>query len=224
MSDTAHDTTALDDPSFSARIRSATMSAHRDAERSGFVHRLMRGQFPVGAVADLMVQHLAVYTALESTAAVLVDDPVAGPFLDPRLERREQLRADLAALASRGVEVPVEPLEATRTYIDSIEASVGTPERFVAHHYTRLMGDLSGGQLIRRSLERHYGDVLDGALSFYDFDRIDDVDAFKATYRTRLDDAPLGPARRAALVDEVNRAYRHNGAVFAALDARHPAP
>lgn len=206
------------DTTFSARIREATMHAHRDAERSAYVHRLMRGQLPLDGVADLMVQHRSIYSALEHTAAALGADPVVAGFVGgPELLRVPRIEADLCALvgndwADRFVVHP-----ATAAYAGNIAATAGHPERFVAQHYTRILGDLSGGQMISRTLERHYGDAIAGALSFYEFD-IDDMGAYKDAYRTRLDQAPWSDEDQDAFVDETNRAYRANSAVFGELD------
>ena len=61
---------------------------------------------------------------------------------------------------------------------------IDTPGRwaggFVAHHYTRYLGDLSGGQAIGRLMKRHFGFETNGIL-FYLFDQIADPKAFKET-------------------------------------------
>ena len=210
------ETTDVDIP-FSARIREATMSAHRDAERSGYVHRLMRGQLPLDGVADLMVQHHAIYRSLERTGDVLTGDPVVGPFLGLELLRVPRIEADLRRLVGDDWPDRFEVRPATAAYAGNIAATAARPERFVAQHYTRIMGDLSGGQMIRRTLERHYSDRIEGSLTFYDFD-IDDLDAYKDAYRARLDLAPWSDAERDAFIDETNRAYTSNSSVFGELD------
>ena len=213
---TTAETTDIDTP-FSARIREATMGAHRDAERSSYVHRLMRGQLPLDGVADLMVQHHAIYRSLERTGDALNGDPVVGPFLGPELLRVPRIEADLHHLIGDDWAERFEVRPATAAYAGNIAATAAHPERFVAQHYTRIMGDLSGGQMIRRTLERHYGDGVEGALTFYDFD-IEDLDAYKDAYRARLDLAPWSDVERDAFIDETNRAYTSNSSVFGELD------
>ena len=202
---------------FSARIRAATMGAHRDAERSSYVHRLMRGQLPLDGVADLMVQHHAIYGSLERTGDALATDPIVGPFLGPELLRVPRIEADLQRLVGSDWSERFSVHPATVAYVETIAATGEHPERFVAQHYTRIMGDLSGGQMIKRTLERHYGDDVVGALSFYDFD-IDDMDAYKDAYRARLDESPWSEDERDAFIDETNRAYTANSSVFGELD------
>jgi len=218
---TTSDTIELDPP-FSVRIRNATMTAHRAAERKQFVHRLMRGQLPIDGVADLMVQHHAIYRALEETGNGLADDAVVGPFVGAELRRVPRIEADLANLAGADWSERFGTRPATRAYVELIRSSGAARARFVAQHYTRLLGDLSGGQAIRRTLERHYGERLAGALSFYDFD-IDDMDAYKDAYRARLDDAPWTDVELDTFIAETNRAYDANSAMFVELDEAWPA-
>jgi heme oxygenase len=80
------------------------------------------------------------------------------------------------------------------------------------------MGDLSGGQIIRRMLERAYGYEVDG-LRFYIFDEIAKPKVFKDEYRAKLDQAPLAAEQQSRFIDEVNLAYGLNGALFADLEA-----
>lgn len=107
----------------------------------------------------------------------------------------------------------------TTRYVERLrEVAYEWPAGFVAHHYIRYMGDLSGGQIIRRMLERAYGYTTDG-LQFYIFDDIPKPKVFKDTYRAKLDAAPLTPEDQQRVIDEVNFAYRLNGDLFAALEA-----
>lgn len=218
---TATDTqnSSVDAP-FSEELRRATMSAHRAAERSTFIHALMKGRLDRGAVAALACQHHAVYTALEQAAEDHRDDPQAGRFVFDELVRVPALESDLAQLLGEDWRAHLEPCRATEAYTGRIlAASAEAPERFVAHHYTRLMGDLSGGQMIRGVLERSYG-LGEAELGFYRFDAIDDVASFKDAYRRRLDATPWDAGQRAAIVEESNRAFELNRAIFDELGGR----
>lgn len=72
-------------------------------------------------------------------------NPITEPFTHPGLDRLAATRADLTAL---GQETPEDPLPATADYAAAIRTTASTPERFIAHHYLRYLGDLSGGQAI----------------------------------------------------------------------------
>ena len=93
---------------------------------------------------------------------------------------------------------------------------------FTAHHYTRYLGDLSGGQVIGRLLGRTY-DLPAGSagLAFYAFGAVPKPKRYKDAYRARLDALPLDAAGRAEVVDEVCRAFEHNQRLLTALGDRH---
>lgn len=73
---------------------------------------------------------------------------------------------------------------------------------FVAHHYMRYLGDLAGGLLMRRLLERNYELYGPGTL-FYRFENLGcTVAAFRDRYRSLLDTVPWDDVERARVVDE----------------------
>ncbi|MFT4199436.1 heme oxygenase (biliverdin-producing) [Gordonia sp. (in: high G+C Gram-positive bacteria)] len=196
-------------------LREATARAHESAERSAFVTDLMDGNLGAPAYAALVGQLLFVYRALESTGRRLSGDRVADAVLDERLDRESALTADLRAL---GVDPQqLQPLPVTAEYVAAIESSVEDPARFVAHHYTRYLGDLSGGQIIASRMRNLYG-VPDEALTFYRFDGIDKLKRYKDEYRARLDALELDAADVDRLTAEAVRAFEFNQGLFAALE------
>ncbi|MGN9767883.1 heme oxygenase (biliverdin-producing) [Micromonospora sp. SD12] len=209
---------------FSAELRAASKEAHQGAESQRYVSALVAGDLDRDAYAALVMQHHVIYEALEGAAETMRHDPLAGPFVDDALTRLPALAADLEFLLGPDWRRRIEPTPATACYAERLGAvRAGSPERFIAHHYTRYLGDLSGGLHIGRSLARHYGLTGDAGAAFYRFDRIPSPKAYKDAYRARLDDLPLGEAGRAALRAEVLVAYRHNTEVLAALSHLAPA-
>ena len=91
---------------------------------------------------------------------------------DPALPRFASIVADLTALGASDWEVNHPPLSTTTDYTDRITAVSDELPRHIAHHYTRYLGDLSGGQSIAKRVADHYGATPD-QLSFYRFDAID---------------------------------------------------
>ncbi|SDD35558.1 biliverdin-producing heme oxygenase [Rhodococcus tukisamuensis] len=212
----ATDTTA---PGLAERIRTETDAAHRNTEQSRFVGDLLAGKLTPAAHAALIGQTYLVYLALEAAGRAKASDPVAAPFIGEELLRTEALEADLEFLLGDGWREQVTALPATARYIERIdEVAYDSSTGFVAHHYIRYMGDLSGGQIIRRMLERAYGYTVDG-LRFYIFDQIEKPKVYKDEYRAKLDAAPLSEQEQRQLIDEVNLAYQLNGDLFAALEA-----
>lgn len=207
----------------SSLLRDRTADVHDAAERSSFVTQLLEGALPIGSYVALLVQYRAVYGALEAASDRHRDHEVVGLFADPALHRCSAIEDDLRVLAGDDWRDRHSTTPATNAYVARIEeVCTDWPGGFVAHHYVRYLGDLSGGQLIRRILARHYG-ITDGAgLSFYVFDQLDNGIEFKKAYRTRLDDAPWDDAEQSRIVEEARRAFEHNIALFASLDRPTP--
>ena len=143
---------------------------------------------------------------------------MVAPFLSEDLLRVASLEADLEFLGGPNWRDELVALPATERYIARLkEVAFDWPAGFVAHHYLRYMGDLSGGQIIRRMLERAYGFETDG-LRFYIFEGIPKPKPFKDDYRSNLDALQIPAEEQQRFIDEVNLAYRLNGDLFADLE------
>ncbi|GHJ46220.1 hypothetical protein Cs7R123_35620 [Catellatospora sp. TT07R-123] len=209
---------------FSARLRTATWTDHKAAEQTTFLDDLTRGRLPLAAHAALTAQHHLIYEVLEEAARPWAGHPVAGAFHHDGLTRLPALAADLEFLLGADWRDALSPVPATAEYTARLRETAFTwPGGYVAHHYNRYLGDLSGGQYVARALARAYH--LDGdGLRFYDFTPLGDLDAFKNGYRAALDAAPWDGAEQERIVDEVRLAYRLNTEVLADLGRVHPNP
>jgi len=205
----------------SVRLREGTRAEHSQAESEGFVERLLAGRLGVAAYADLAAQQLAIYGALEQASARLRADARGATLVFDELTRVPAIERDLAHLLGPGWRDVVRVLPATERYVARLHAVGDDLPRYAAHAYTRYLGDLSGGQIIKRMLERHYG--LDGAgLEFYTFDEIPKAKPFKDLYRERLDGLALDEVETGAAVAEAQEAFRLNRAMFVELGLAHP--
>lgn len=205
---------------FSQRLRASSAGAHESAEGSRFLHRLLTGELDRDAYALLAVQHFGIYRALESVAPSLSTDPIAGAFVDERLDRLSHLRADLEFFYGPRWRERLTILPATWAYAERIGDIGAKVPQFVAHHYVRYLGDLSGGLAIARIVARTHGLTLgEQGLLFHHFDQIPTPKTYKDAYRASLDDAPFTPEEQADVLEEVLLAYQLNSAVFADLDA-----
>ncbi|BAU96556.1 heme oxygenase [Corynebacterium suranareeae] len=205
--------------SLSEELRTHTAQAHEDAEHSTFMNDLLTGKLNAQAFIKLQEQSWLFYTALEAAARACSEDSRAASLFDPRLERKETLEADLDKLhEGANWREGVVATEATASYVERLE-EIGAAKdfpRLVAHHYVRYLGDLSGGQVIARMVNREYG-VEDDALSFYRFEDLGKLKPYKDNYRTALDALELTSVERSALLDEASDAFRFNQLVFEAL-------
>lgn len=200
----------------SAAIKAGSAAEHDAAEQSPFVTELLAGRVSRRGYAEYLLRLRIVYQALEDAVRSHADDPLVAAVYDPRLERVPALDTDLAYWAPEpdlAVDSP-----AAQRYRDRIgELSWGGA--LVAHHYTRYLGDLSGGQAMGRILDREFGLGGEG-LAFYVFDVR--VKPYKDGYRDRLDGLGLTPDEIERVVDEVKIAFGLNQAVFDELAERLP--
>ncbi|MEU6771561.1 biliverdin-producing heme oxygenase [Streptomyces sp. NPDC046759] len=210
--------------SFSAVIRTASHEQHRAAETSSFMTGLLGGRLGVAAYARYTEQLWFVYEALESGAERLTSDPVAGPFIRPELFRLAALERDLAHLRGPDWRAGLSALPATRAYADRIrECAERRPSGYVAHHYTRYLGDLSGGQIIRDRAEKTWGFAKKGdGVRFYVFEGVTNPAAFKRSYRELLDGIRADELERQRIVAECKLAFALNTGVFRALGDEFP--
>lgn len=209
--------TATDVAGFAERIKTGTAAEHNDTENSQFVTELLDGQLNTAGYAALLAQSWYIYEALERIGRDYADDAIVGPFLADELLRTAALEADLQFLLGDDWRTTTTPLPATVRYVQRLEEVAAiSPEAYLAHHYLRYLGDLSGGQIIRRMLERAYGYERDG-LRFYTFDDIPKTKPFKDAYRAKLDAAPLDEAQQQAVIDEANLVFGLNRGLFTEL-------
>ncbi|WP_306320896.1 MULTISPECIES: heme oxygenase (biliverdin-producing) [unclassified Streptomyces] len=210
------------DTPFSTLIRTASHEQHTEAETSTFMADLLGGRLGVDAYARYTEQLWFVYRALEDGAGVrrLAEDPVAGPFLRPELLRVPELERDLAHLRGAGWRETVSALPETAAYVARVqECAASWPGGYVAHHYTRYLGDLSGGQIIRDKAERTWGVARKGdGVRFYVFEGVPNPAAFKRHYRGLLDTIAVDESERQRVVAECKRAFALNTEVFRGLD------
>ncbi|ACZ31772.1 Heme oxygenase [Xylanimonas cellulosilytica DSM 15894] len=208
-------------PLLSALLREGTRTEHQEAESQGFVTRLLAGELSVAAYASLAAQQHTIYTALEEASAQIASDARGGALVFAELTRVPAIERDLEHLYGPEWRDAAAPLPSTARYAARLrEAGAGLPE-YAAHAYTRYLGDLSGGQVIKRMMQRHYGMGAAG-LEFYEFPEIPKAKPFKDVYRERLDGLGLDDTETSRAVAEAQRAFQLNRAMFAELGALHP--
>ena len=92
------------------------------------------------------------------------------------------------------------------------------PELLVGHHYTRYIGDLSGGQILSRIAKKAMNINGKNGLRFYEFDQINDEKSFKAMYSDTLNSLPIDQKMADSIVDEANFAFKCNMDMFQELE------
>ncbi|WP_141012682.1 biliverdin-producing heme oxygenase [Nocardioides sambongensis] len=205
-------------PHLSAAMRDGSRAEHEAAEHSPYMSELLEGRLTAAGYAALLLRLRPIYAALEETAREHAVDPLVAPLHDPALERLAAIDTDLRHWAP-GVAAHEVASPAAAAYADRIRAAGAWGGLLVAHHYTRYLGDLSGGQVIGRLLQRTY-DLPEGrGVAFYEFDAIPKPKPYKDSYRAALDSLPLDAADVQRVVEEVKVAFRMNQALFGELAA-----
>ncbi|MGW0834509.1 biliverdin-producing heme oxygenase [Streptomyces prunicolor] len=210
--------------SFSTVIRTASHEQHVEAETSTFMSDLLGGRLGVDAYARYTEQLWFVYEALETGAERLASDPVAGAFIQAELFRLPALERDLEHLRGADWRAGLTALPATRAYAERVrECAELWPAGYIAHHYTRYLGDLSGGQIIRDKAERTWGFARRGdGVRFYVFEGIGNPAAFKRGYRELLDGIQVDDLEKQRIVAECKKAFALNTGVFRDLGDEFP--
>lgn len=188
---------------FSMILRRSIAEAHDRADPHRFMNALLDSGRSLSGYAQLIAQYHFIYAVLEQASDAMADHPVAGKFVFDELRRNNAIEADLQFLVGPDWRNAIEPLPATVSYVNRIRSvAFDWAGGFVAHHYTRYLGDLAGGLLMRRLLERNYALYGPGTL-FYRFEDLGcTVAAFRGHYRSLLDTVPWDDVERARVVDE----------------------
>lgn len=153
------------------------------------------------------------YTAMEEEIERNKDHPHFAPLYFPaELHRHEALARDLEYFYGPDWQSQVSCSQATQRYVDRIhQVGQEDPVLLVAHAYTRYMGDLSGGQVLKKVAQRAMKLPPTGeGVEFYQFDAIHSAKAFKQLYRSHMNELELDMEMKKRLVDEAVKAFQFN--------------
>lgn len=212
-----------EDAPLSALLREGTRADHGAANSEDFIEQLLSGALDRAAYADLSAQLLVVYEALEEVGAALHDEDRGAGLVFNELTRVPAIERDLAFLYGPEWRDEIQILPATREYAARVREVGDSLPHYAAHSYTRYLGDLSGGQIVKRMMKEHY-DLGDEALAFYTFPDIPKIKVFKDSYRDQLDRLDLDQDEVAATLAEAHHAFHLNRVVFTALAEIHCRP
>ncbi|WGX98339.1 heme oxygenase (biliverdin-producing) [Nocardioides sp. L-11A] len=202
-----------EDLTLSTAMREGSRAEHQAAEGSTFMAELLEGKLTAEAYADLLLRLRRVYAALEEVVAEHRADAIVAAVHDSALDRLAAIDADLAHWAP-GVDPAQVDSPAATAYVERIRSAGAWGGLLLAHHYTRYLGDLSGGQVIGRVLQRTFDLPEDTGVSFYEFAEIPKPKPYKDAYRARLDALDLTPEEVTRIVDEVRAVFSLNQALF----------
>jgi len=200
----------------SQRLREGTSALHSAAEHAGVMPVMLRGALPARGFWQLQRNLLLVYETLEAGLARHATHPVLALLQLGPLARCAALQADLAAGAGPDWSTVLPPAGAAATaYADRLQALAGhQPCALAAHAYVRYLGDLAGGQALRRVAQKAYGLQGDAGTRFFDFGPPAEVARLGHGLRIALDSLPLDDTAQQALVAEAQWAFAQHVRLF----------
>jgi len=203
------------------QLREGTKKSHTMAENTGFVACFLKGVVEKKSYRKLISDLYFVYQAMEEEIERLVfeEHPVIKPIGFKSLFRKETLENDLKFYFGDNWKNEINISKSAEEYVKRIhKVSKNNPELLVGHHYTRYIGDLSGGQILKKIAKKALN--LDGnnGLNFYEFEKIDDEKKFKEDYSKALNKLPINQSTADQIIDEANKAFTYNMKMFKELE------
>ena len=204
---------------FALQLKTETKKSHTAAENTKFVSSFLRGVISKESYRQLVANFYFIYRAMEEEFEKYKDSPILGPVHSDVLNRVNNLERDLRYFYGPMWRSIISPTEQCQRYVNRIrEVSEDEPELLIGHHYTRYMGDLSGGQILKNIAEKSLNLKNNEGLWFYEFEGIDDKKAFKEQYRATLNTIPITQSMANAIITEANWAFRLNMFMFDELE------
>ena len=202
------------------RLRGETRELHSEAERSGVMAALLQGRLSLASYCALLRNLHAIYSALEAAQRARRDDPMIAALHSPALLREAALTGDLERLhgAAWRQELLVRP--ATAEYVERLRgiAAAGSVA-LVAHVYVRYLGDLHGGQILKRRIVKQFGPWSEGGTRFYDFGSEPATMALRQAFRAGLSGLRPSASDADVIVAEARWAFEQHKVLFDELQA-----
>ena len=155
--------------------------------------------------ADLFV----IYEPLENGLSRRQDHPSLAPFGFPTLFRLTSLSNDLARLHGPKWREQLAVCPAAGTYQDRLKfGHEATAEQLLAHAYVRYLGDLSGGQMLKKLVAQTLQLPAGEGVSFYDFGPPAEVARLLRDFKLALGQVGLTGEQQQEVVEEAKWAFK----------------
>jgi heme oxygenase (biliverdin-producing, ferredoxin) len=199
-------------------LREGTKKSHTMAENVGFVKCFLKGVVEKNSYRKLVANLYFVYSAMEEEMERLRQHPIVSQIYFPELNRKQSLEQDLFFYYGANWRNEVKLSPAGQAYVNRIHEIAAThPELLVAHSYTRYLGDLSGGQILKK-IAQNAMNLENGGTAFYEFKDIPDEKAFKNQFRGAMNELPVTQETADRIVTEANDAFGMNMKLFQELE------
>ncbi|XP_043821103.1 heme oxygenase 1 [Dromiciops gliroides] len=206
----------------SEALKEATKDVHTQAENVEFLKNFQKGQVPREGFKMVMSALYHIYLALEEEMMRNKTHPAITPIYFPEeLNRTPALEQDMEFWYGPQWRKEIPYTAATQKYVNRLrELGHGEPELLVAHAYTRYLGDLSGGQILKKIAQKSLGLPSTGeGVAFFNFPAIPNATKFKQLYRSRMNAIEMSLATKKKVVEEAQTSFLLNIQVFEELQA-----
>ncbi|KAJ1174099.1 hypothetical protein NDU88_005922 [Pleurodeles waltl] len=173
----------------SEALKEAIQEVHQQAQDTEFMRSFLKRQLSLDQYKLVMSSLYFVYDALEEEIERNKNHPGYAPVYFPaELHRKAALEHDLEYFYGPQWRQEIPCPKATRKYVDRLHyVGQQMPEILVAHAYTRYLGDLSGGQVLKRIPQKVLQLPTSGeGLAFFTFDDVSSPTKFKQLYRAHM--------------------------------------
>ncbi|KAH8113499.1 heme oxygenase-like protein [Phellopilus nigrolimitatus] len=223
-------------------LKVATSVAHERAEQSQGAGWLTRGELDKDEYIRFLMMLFHVYNNLEVALEKHSAHPTLASTYNPTLlSRAPSLSSDISFLLgvpeSSWEDHPVHkylqsnppaPFSAYISRIQHLANEAEDPSPLLAHAYVRYLGDLSGGQVIRRRIAKAYGIERDDGrgTQFYDFRQLGkdkpanmgDMRKIKVWFRDMMNQGAGDDAsRKQTIAEEAVKVFELNEGLFKIL-------
>lgn len=198
----------------SKQIREGTKKSHTMAENTGFITCFLKGVVEKKSYIRLLSDLYYIYTAMEESFEKHKSNDILRFIYYPELFRKKSIEKDLEYYLGNNWSSNLTQTNSCKEYCERIKkVSDNNPYLLIAHHYTRYIGDLSGGQMLKNIAQTALK-VDDIGMNFYLFNNIPNEKIFKSEYRMMLDSLPFDQSEIDCIIEEANYAFKLNMKVF----------
>ncbi|MCP5502526.1 MAG: biliverdin-producing heme oxygenase [Leptospiraceae bacterium] len=199
----------------SQMLREGTKEVHLQLELSRFIGLLFKGELEKGKYIQYLSYLFELYSCLEEGLFQNKNHPYLSKVYSESLFRKGNIESDLIFFQKQTQKSDLESLISYRERIKKLSDS--SPLLLVSHAYVRYMGDLSGGQLLRKKVSETYGLIQQG-LSFFQFP--EDSKILKERFRDGLDSIELSGEQKDEVLREAIYTFQLNFQFFKELELK----
>lgn len=206
----------------SLELQEGTKQIHREIEKHSFLRRIIHGNLDRSTYRRYLQDLHHIYSTLEAALDAQSMHPLLSQAWSSQLRRTPALQKDLRYFSlnceeDKQGQSSDSISEAAQCFAARLRhLQYRAPERLLGHLYTRYLGDLSGGQILRSLIVRALSLPEGEGICFYDFSEISDPTLWKQQFRQRIDSVIMSEQQVKEIVDEAQRSFILSGEILSA--------